>query len=186
MPPPHLQSIGLFRSAAQLAAASTQLTPPQLACTLAGHSNYVHCVGVSSDANGDGERIVSASSDKTARVWSAATGRKTGSLVRHSGGVCSVAVFFDGVRAVSGGDHRDKTVRIWRLDSGSKLRVMTGHTNNIWALAVSPSDDCTLASASEDKTVRLWNADTGQCLGTLRGHRSGVMCVALSAGQRRQ
>jgi predicted NACHT family NTPase len=59
----------------------------------------------------DGARIVSASWDKTVRVWSAATGECELTLKEHSDWVNSACFSPDGARIVSAS--RDKTVRVW-------------------------------------------------------------------------
>jgi hypothetical protein len=60
----------------------------------------------------DGKRIVTASLDKTARVWDAATGKAIGKPLKgHSGYVYSAAFSPDGKRIVTASD--DKTARIW-------------------------------------------------------------------------
>jgi WD40 repeat protein len=48
----------------------------------------------------DGMRIVTASSDKTARIWDAATGNEI-KILDHEGGVLSAAFSPDGTRIVT-------------------------------------------------------------------------------------
>ena len=49
----------------------------------------------------DGQRAVSASDDKTLKVWDLGSGRELRTLTGHSGGVRAVAVTPDGQRAIS-------------------------------------------------------------------------------------
>ena len=49
----------------------------------------------------DGRRAVSASDDKTLKVWDLGSGRELRTLTGHSGAVNGVAVTADGRRAVS-------------------------------------------------------------------------------------
>ena len=60
----------------------------------------------------DGARLATGSSDKTARIWDAATGRQR-LQVAHRGKVRSVAFSPDGARLATGSD--DKTARIWDI-----------------------------------------------------------------------
>ena len=60
----------------------------------------------------DGKRIVTASEDKTARLWDAATGKQIGEPLRgHEGAVMSAAFSPDGKRIVTAS--ADNTARLW-------------------------------------------------------------------------
>ena len=73
---------------------------------LVGHSDWVS----SAQFSPDGTNIVSASGDKTVRVWSVATGECVQTLEGHSGGVMSAQFSPDGTNIVSAS--WDKTVRV--------------------------------------------------------------------------
>jgi|EP01046_Picozoa_sp_COSAG06_P044947 WD40 repeat protein len=88
-------------------------TVSQCVLTLEGHSYTVWSVSFSPD----GARIVSAS-DKTVRVWNAATGECELTLEGHSGAVRSACFSPDGARIVSSAS-RDKTVRVWNAATGA-------------------------------------------------------------------
>jgi len=66
---------------------------------LKGHSRPVYLVKFS----GDGERLVTAGRDRTARVWKAATGECLGVLEGHDGHVLCAEFSRDGRRIVTGG-----------------------------------------------------------------------------------
>jgi len=62
----------------------------------------------------DGKRIVTASWDKTARVWDADSGQELRKLEGHTGYVYGVAFSPDGQRiATASGDN---TARVWDAD----------------------------------------------------------------------
>jgi len=63
-----------------------------------------------------GTRAVSASGDRSLKVWDLNTGRDLRTLEGHSDGVYGVAVTADAKRAVSAS--MDKTLKVWNLDTG--------------------------------------------------------------------
>jgi len=123
---------------------------------------------------GDG-RAVSASFDKTLRVWDLETGECLEVLEGHNHWVLHVALTDDG-QAVSAS--YDKTLRIWDLTTGQCLKVLEGHTDQVRHIAL--TGDGRVVSASEDGTLRIWELATGQCLKVLLGHKSFVGHVALT------
>jgi hypothetical protein len=83
-----------------------------------------HDRGVTSAAfSPDGARIVTASMDKTARLWDAATGEPIHVLTGHDDGVSSAALSPDGARIVT--CSRDNTARIWDAASGAEIVRIT-------------------------------------------------------------
>ena len=80
---------------------------PCLRRTLRGHYGRVWSVAWSPD----GTRLASASDDRTARVWDAATGQPIHMLRGHTGSVMSVAWAPDGTRLASAS--YDGTMSVW-------------------------------------------------------------------------
>ncbi|XRB01759.1 dynein assembly factor [Pycnococcus provasolii] len=140
---------------------------------MTGHSEYV----TSASYSADGTRIVSASQDKTVRVWDATTGACLSVLEGHSGAVFSASYSVDGTRIVSAS--QDKTVRVWDATTGARLFVLKGHSRAVTSVSYF-ADGTRIVSASFDKTVRVWNATTGACLSVLEGHSRPVTSASYS------
>jgi WD40 repeat protein len=89
----------------------------QVIAKLEGHSGGV----LSTAFSPDGQRVVTASDDKTARVWNAATGQVIAKLEGHSDRVWSAAFSPDGQRVVTASWETARIFRIVTLDDISRL-----------------------------------------------------------------
>ena len=79
------------------------------------HEAAINCAAFSPD----GERVVTASADKTAQVWEAATGTPIGMPLRHEDSVIRAAFSPDGARVVTAS--ADKTARVWDAATGMPI-----------------------------------------------------------------
>ena len=135
--------------------------------TLTGHTGVLQSVNYSPD----GKLLVTASLDKTAKIWDASTGKNLLTVTGHNDGVRGAAFSPDGTRIATASD--DKTVKMWEAATGKELLTLSGHTDPVWSVAFSP-DGTRLATGSRDKTAKLWNATTGKELFTLSGHTGAL------------
>ncbi|WP_428267137.1 protein kinase domain-containing protein [Haliangium sp.] len=125
----------------------------------------------------DGTRVVSASSDKTVRVWNPDGSGDPIVLRGHDHRVWSASFSPDGARVVSASS--DKTVRVWRADGIGAPIVLRGHDGVVLSASFSP-DGARVVSASADKTVRVWRADGSGAPLVLRGHGDVVTAASFS------
>ena len=118
----------------------------------------------------DGKRAVSASDDKTLKVWDLATGTLR-TLKGHADSVNAVAMTPDGKRAVSGSD--DKTLKVWDLATGRRSARPQGHADVVNAVAMTP-DGKRAVSASSDRTLKVWDLASGTCSAPSKGMPVGL------------
>jgi WD40 repeat protein/serine/threonine protein kinase len=105
----------------------------------------------------DGARILTASRDKTAKLWDAASGKLLASF-DHQGRVLQGVFSPDGTRILTAS--ADMTAKLWDTASG-KLVGSFAHEDWVLHAAFSP-DGSRILTASADKTAKLWDAASGK------------------------
>jgi WD40 repeat protein/serine/threonine protein kinase len=157
-----LEALGVFQDAR--AADSEMLV-------FSGHSDLLR----SATFSPDGLHIVTASADKTARIWDVASGRELIRLIGHTGLVYAARYSPDGSRIVTAS--ADKTARIWDPVTGRQLLSLDGHTETVRSAWFSP-DGRRVVTAGTDKTARIWDTVTGRQLAVMSGHAQPLRFAA--------
>jgi len=120
--------------------------------SLLGHSHIVEDVAVSPD----GEYVLSASWDKSMRLWSLADGTST-RFVGHTGDVLSCNISADNNLIASAS--RDRTVRIWDVVGRELLSFggQSGHQDWVSSAHFTPDAAPKVISVGHDKVVKVSN-----------------------------
>jgi WD40 repeat protein len=164
---------------------------PQLMLDTGGHMAAISGLAVTPD----GRQLVSASNDKTVRVWDLATG-KTIRIIRGEsapgswGTIFTIALSPDARwLAVGGYMHGNdraiaSAVRLYDFATGKLVALLKGHSQVVFALAFSP-DGKRLISGSGDTTAIIWDLATRRQVFRLSGHTEAIKAVAFTNDSRR-
>ncbi len=140
---------------------------------LTAHQHFISSV----DFSPDGSRVVTASHDRTARIWDVRTQRELAVLRGHQGILWSARFSPDGKQVATAS--QDGQVRLWDGFTGRLLRTFKGHKGGVLRAVFSPEGD-KLLTASEDETARIWDVATGKQLQVFRGHINFVVSAAFN------
>jgi RNA polymerase sigma factor (sigma-70 family) len=135
------------------------------------HTHTVRSVAYSPD----GQRLVSASWDGSARLWDAADGHELRRFPLPGGG-SGGAVSPDGRLIVTG--DMERNLIFWDAATGKELRRVAKLDDTIFFIAFSP--DGKLVAAGSGDALRLWESATGQELHRLDPSKGGVRPILFS------
>ncbi|KAK6977854.1 WD40-repeat-containing domain protein [Favolaschia claudopus] len=135
-----------------------------------GHSGPVECI----QSTSDGLYILSASVDRTVRLWDA-----TMTGVQGSEEFVMVVQIPENIDHIVSGSTHGK-IALWNTDDGSLVYEVNAHIGTVLSLSFS-NDDKLIASSSVDQTICILNSGNGSIFGVLRGHTDEVYTAQFSA-----
>eukprot|EP00455_Lapot_gusevi_P043756 TRINITY_DN5368_c0_g1_i8.p1 TRINITY_DN5368_c0_g1~~TRINITY_DN5368_c0_g1_i8.p1 ORF type:complete len:584 (+),score=172.12 TRINITY_DN5368_c0_g1_i8:184-1935(+) len=157
-----------------------------------GHTEPVGAVACSRKPITATSYFVSASKDRTLKVWRfapileqlSADEKEASSealklvsdvgVVAHDKDINCVAISpNDKLIATASAD---KSIKLWNRSDLSLAGALRGHKRGVWSIEFSTVDKC-IASASSDRTVKVWSVTDFTCLKTFEGHAGGVLNV---------
>jgi guanine nucleotide-binding protein subunit beta-2-like 1 protein len=143
---------------------------------LEGHSGFVQDVALTNNA----EYALSASWDRSLRLWNLKTGACFGKFLGHSKDVLSTAFSPDNRHILSGG--RDNKLKIWNV-KGECVYTLDKDCHTDWVSCVrfSPAvQSPVIVSGGWDNVVKVWSLSDFRCIHTLRGHTGYISTVTVS------
>ncbi len=115
----------------------------------------------------DGERVVTVSEGKTAKVWEAKTGKLLGSFTGHKGPIASAEFSSDANRVATGSYFGE--IKVWDAESGKEVLDLQGMStsNNP---SVFSTDGKLIVSPRFDSPA-IWSAKDGKLTQEFKGHK---------------
>jgi WD40 repeat protein/predicted Ser/Thr protein kinase len=133
------------------------------------------------DVNLSGSRLLTASEDRTARVWDAATGQPVTPPLVHEGPVMAAVFSPDGHRVATAS--ADGTARLWDAVTGATLGEPMRHPSLVADIAFSV-DGQRVVTASWDGSARVWAVPGGGLKPVTLTHGRAIRHVEFSADGR--
>ncbi|VDD74070.1 unnamed protein product [Mesocestoides corti] len=158
---------------------SPEGTPAQLVQELSGHSGYISSLDYIDEI-----KLLSASGDKTLKLWDMEKGELVSSFSGHTNDVNCVRVSCTNKNlAVSVSS--DYTCRTWDLRSAKCAQLFEGHEQDVNGVDIFPNGQA-FATSSDDTSCRLWDIRSDQAIAAYVDEliQCGSTCVALSRSGR--
>ena len=159
----------------RLVAVSASVKPEAAGLVFYGHESVTTSAAFSPDK----KLLVSASYDRTVRLWDVQSGTQIGQPFQgHKAWVTSVAFSYNGQLVCSGSN--DHTIRLWDVETGGMVGQHMQDPSQVKAVMFSLDDQC-IVSGSSDGGIRVWDVHTRTESGQpMLGHSDIVNTVAFS------
>lgn len=119
-----------------------------------GHVDAINEISFSPD----GSRLLSASNDKTVRVWDACTGACLKVLRGHTDSVTSASFSPDGNHILTAS--HDESIRIWNGRSGELVNTLVSGIGQVFS-AMYSCDGSSILTVNGYQSINVWDSENG-------------------------
>lgn len=144
--------------------------------TLEGHLDLVNLLEFTSN----GEEIISASLDKTIKLWEVKSGILLKSFQGHTDYITAISYCHQFSYIVS--SSCDKSIIIWSKETGKLIKKITDHHDVVNSVNFFEKGEKFISTSDESpSTLKVWNSKTGTLQANLDGfHYNGVKSLSFS------
>jgi WD40 repeat protein len=160
----------LFLFVSTLSIAQSSLDSLRLVLPV-GHNEGINSVVFSPD----GELALTASYDKTSRIFEVATGKELQVLGGHKNHLESAVFSPNGLFVITASSD---TVHIWDVKTGNVIQSFSGHFEEVRSAVFSMNGKLIIIASG--KIARIYDVDTGKNLQVLTGHKKNVVSAIFS------
>jgi WD40 repeat protein len=138
-----------------------------------GHTGTIERLAVTSN----GLSLLSASYDKSIRLWDIGSGKDLHTFTGHTEQVFNVAFQPDGKRFAS--CDTKGNIFLWDYENRSEVRRWSvGNDKRLWFVGFTANGQW-LVCGGDDRTAQVWEANNGNLKATLKGHKDRVHNMSL-------
>ncbi|MFK7847779.1 MAG: NB-ARC domain-containing protein [Rhodothermales bacterium] len=138
-----------------------------------GHGDVIHAI----DIDAEGQMAISASSDRTLKLWDIRTGAQLRTFRGHHDLVHTVAFTQNGKFAISGSD--DLSLKVWDIEKGTNLRTYALHSDKILSI-VPLGDNKRVLSSDESGKLFLWDLWSGEIIKDMESPINRIWSIAVT------
>ncbi|GAB1603491.1 sperm-associated antigen 16 protein-like [Argonauta hians] len=138
--------------------------------TLNGHRDAVNSVSFHPSY----KYLVTASDDKTWKIWSMPSGEISSTGEGHLSWVSDCKFNSNGTQLASCGG--DKLLKIWNVSDSKCKHTFKEHRLAVWSCTWHNSGNF-VATSSRDNSAKIWDLKSLRCKYTLRGHTNSVNSI---------